>query len=272
VRPVAHTMPACSASVTVRGPAMKRAILTVSTALITFSLLTAARRPRSAPPPSTSPYIVVFKGVGDVDSQTGSLQQAFGFLSTFRYSYALSGFAARLTSAQVGALSRLAFVAFVSPDLTVQLADTAPIQASDSAPTDIRRIAAGTTSVIHGASGVRVAVIDTGGPANNPDLNAISGKNCISTGLPATDDNGHGTHCSGRARPAVPSNAGRWSEPAARELGLLRTGTPPSQLLTSNEFAVPSTILEGHPADALAKSARRGVIETRGGPRGEQGS
>ena len=139
----------------------------------------------------------MFKGLADVDSQTGVLQQAFGFLSTFRYSHAISGFAARLTNAQAAALSRLPFVAFVAADQTVQADVTTPIQAGDAPPTGVRRIAAATLSVAHGASGVAVAVIDTGGSFGNADLNEISGTNCISPGSLATDDNGHATHVAG---------------------------------------------------------------------------
>ena len=177
---------------------MKRAFLTLSAVLVTFTLLTAGPAAAVGPAQATASYIVVFKGVADVDSQTGSLQQAFGFLSSFRYSHALRGFAARLTPNQATALSRLPFVAFVSPDATVSIDATAPIQSGDSAPTGVRRIAAASTSVAHVASGVAVAVIDTGGPiGTNPDLNVLNGKNCVNTAAQAVDDNGHGTHVTG---------------------------------------------------------------------------
>ena len=44
---------------------------------------------------------------------------------------------------------------------------------------------------------VAVAVIDTGIDLGHPDLNAVNGTNCISSGAAAQDDHGHGTHVAG---------------------------------------------------------------------------
>ena len=40
-------------------------------------------------------------------------------------------------------------------------------------------------------------MIDTGIDLDHPDLNAISGKDCVHPGTTAEDDNGHGTHVAG---------------------------------------------------------------------------
>ena len=44
---------------------------------------------------------------------------------------------------------------------------------------------------------VEVAVIDTGVDLDHPDLNVISGTDCVFPGTTAEDDNGHGTHVAG---------------------------------------------------------------------------
>src|SRR2546430_5447791 len=72
-----------------------------------------------------------------------------------------------------------------------------PIAAGDCAPTGVRRLGAATTTTTREASTVNVAVIDSGIDLAHPDLNAVSGKNCIRSGQPARDDNGHGTHVAG---------------------------------------------------------------------------
>ena len=176
---------------------MRRLALILSTlALVTGTLASTAGTVFAASGP-TSPYIVVFQDSVDTDAQTTRLQSDYGFSSTFRYRSALRGFAARLTAVQAGAIAHLTFVKLVSPDGVAQIADTAPVAGGESVPSGIRRIGAGTSVVAHVASTVNVAVIDTGVQLSNPDLNAVSGKNCINTALPADDDHGHGTHVSG---------------------------------------------------------------------------
>ena len=61
----------------------------------------------------------------------------------------------------------------------------------------MRRIGAATTTTAHDASGTTVAVLDTGVDLANPDLDAVTGINCVKPGAPAQDDNGHGTHVAG---------------------------------------------------------------------------
>jgi subtilisin len=139
--------------------------------------------------------IVVFKAGVDVDARTQTLERALGFSARFRYHAALPGFAARLTAAQVAALEHDAAVAFVSDDRPVEAADA--LQAGETVPTGVGRIAAATSSSAEGAASVAVAVIDTGIDLAHPDLNAAAGKNCVSSTSPPQDDNGHGTHVAG---------------------------------------------------------------------------
>ncbi len=149
---------------------------------------------------SRAGYIVVLRnsvGTTSVDSTTDRLERAHAFTSDFRYTTALRGFAAKLTPAQVARLKTDPEVAFVSVDREVHAIGTVPIVAGDSAPTGVRRIGAATTTTVHQASNINVAVIDTGIQLNHPDLNAVNGKNCVLSLLQANDNNGHGTHVSG---------------------------------------------------------------------------
>lgn len=147
---------------------------------------------------SASPYIVVYKGaVASADAQTSGLQSKLGFSSSFRYSSALKGFAARLTSAQVQQLTADPSVAYVEPDFTFTTTGTAALAPGETLPVGIRRIGAATLTTVHPASGVGVAELDTGIDLKNSDLNAVSGINCVTSGTAAQDDNGHGTNVAG---------------------------------------------------------------------------
>jgi subtilisin len=70
-------------------------------------------------------------------------------------------------------------------------------------PTGINRVDGELSSTVSGnGSGVvnvDIAVIDTGIDLDHPDLDAQHGKNCVSPGAQAEDDNGHGTHVAGTA-------------------------------------------------------------------------
>ena len=67
----------------------------------------------------------------------------------------------------------------------------------DTVPTGPRRMAAATSSTVEHASGVGVAVVDSGVDLEHPDLNVSTGVNCITPGATADDDGGHGTHVAG---------------------------------------------------------------------------
>ena len=142
-------------------------------------------------------YIVVFEeSVSRPGSAANALGESLGFATRHRYSHALEGFAARLTSAQASALRAHPKVSAVVPDRVVRAAGVVAPATGDSAPAGIRRIEAAGDRFVQEASAARVAVIDSGVDLAHPDLNASGGVNCVGAGLP-TDDNGHGTHVAG---------------------------------------------------------------------------
>ena len=147
---------------------------------------------------TTSPYVVVLDdGAPDVGARIDALQRGFGFTAKLRYSSALDGFAANLTSDQAAKLGAAVGVAFVQPDITFTAAGLAPLAAGEIAPVGIRRVGGVIGTQAHNASAAGVAVLDTGIDLANSDLGAVSGTNCVKPGTPAADDNGHGTHVAG---------------------------------------------------------------------------
>ncbi len=141
-------------------------------------------------------YIVVFApSTSDPGGKTTGLERKHGFKARHRYSRALKGFAARLNEQQRARLAAEPGVASFTPDRRVRA--TATLATGDTAPTGVRRIGAASGTTVRDASGVNVAVIDTGIDLAHPDLNATSGKNCITAGAAAQDDEGHGTHVAG---------------------------------------------------------------------------
>jgi hypothetical protein len=142
-------------------------------------------------------YIVVFRDRVEPRVKTDDVERRFGFTSDFRYTAALSGFAAQLNAAQLALLRADPDVMSIAADRIMRIVDTVPIVSGDTAPTGVRRMAAATTTTAHASSTVNVAVIDSGIYLQHTDLNAVSGKNCINPSLPARDDNGHGTHVAG---------------------------------------------------------------------------
>ena len=147
----------------------------------------------------SAPYVVIYKdhAVGDVAATTEKLHASLGISPGFEYGHALKGFAARLTPGQLRALDSDADVAFVEPDVTFHATGLVSLAAGETEPVGLRRIGAATPTMVHGASGVSVAELDTGIDLSNHDLNAVSGVNCIKSGAPAQDDNGHGTNVAG---------------------------------------------------------------------------
>ncbi len=144
-------------------------------------------------------YIVVYKNsVSDPGAQTKKREREKGFKSRRRFKKALKGFVADLSKDQVRGLEADPEVAFVTPDRKIEATDTTPLAAGEPLPpTGVRRIQAASSTAVHPASGVNVAVIDTGIALDHPDLNATSGTDCIDPGTDAQDENGHGTHVAG---------------------------------------------------------------------------
>jgi len=154
---------------------------------------TAAAAHPAATDAAAGQYIVVLKD--GVAAAPASHARAHGLSPTYVYSYALHGYAARMTAAAAQRLAADPAVAAVQPDQVVSID-------AQTLPTGIDRIDGELSSTVSGnGSGtvdVDVAVIDTGVDLNHPDLNVnVAGaKNC-STGHSANDGNGHGTHVSG---------------------------------------------------------------------------
>ena len=175
----------------------------------------------SAPAASagSGPYVVVLKSGFDPLATTNRLVASLGIRPSFRYDAALGGFAAVLSDTQRTLLKADPAVEFVGPDVPVKAAGTSPVAAGETVPPGIRRVGAATLTQAHGAADAPVAVLDSGVDLKNADLNAVSGKNCVSTTALAQDDNGHGTNVAGIL--------------AAKNTGSVVTGVAPGTLVYS---------------------------------------
>ncbi len=156
-------------------------------------------------------YIVVYKSsVRSPVAETRTRARREGFRTRHTFRRALKGFSARLSRQQRRELARDPEVAFVAPDRRVRAFATTPLAPGEpTPPTGVRRLEAATTTTAREASGAAVAVLDTGVSLGHPDLNAVSGTNCITSGGSADDDNGHGTHVAGTI--AGRNNGAGWS-------------------------------------------------------------
>jgi subtilisin family serine protease len=142
-----------------------------------------------------APYVVVLKDSA-TQTTTAQLEDSVDFTSGHRYGSALKGFSARLSDTQVKRLRADPSVAFVQQDVVMHAAGT-PIATGENVQPGIRRVGAASLTDAHGAADSSVAVLDTGVDLANADLDAVSGKNCVTAGALAKDDNGHGTHVAG---------------------------------------------------------------------------
>ncbi|MFL5779790.1 MAG: S8 family peptidase [Thermoleophilaceae bacterium] len=168
---------------------------------------------------ASGPYVVAFHDGFDAAATTNRLVSSLGIRPSFRYDAAMNGMAAVLSDAQRKALAADPAVEFVTPDVPVKGSGVAPLASGETAPPGIRRVGAATLTQAHTAADSPVAVLDSGVDLVNADLNAVSGKNCISTSALAKDDNGHGTNVAGIL--------------AARNSGSLLTGVAPGTLIYS---------------------------------------
>jgi subtilisin len=180
---------------------MHRVLVSVAAAAAALLIVAAgasAQRSAGAASTQTTKYIVVLHdNVVGVDSKIAELGSTLGIQATYRYHYALKGFAASLTEEQAAALRADSSVQFLSLDTQGSIVASKRIKAGETVPAGIRRIESAVGNRIQKKSAWAVAISDTGiDLINQPDLNAANGKDCINA-EPAQDDNGHGTHVSG---------------------------------------------------------------------------
>ena len=178
----------------------------VATLLLTAALLgaraestsaatTAVSSAAVAPTPAAQFVVTLARTGEDASVVTARLQRGIGFTASTTYTRALKGFAATLTPTQVARLKEDPGVRSVVPDVEISASgakkSTAP--QPEVLPAGVKRIGAEG----HGPANSAVAVLDTGLDLTNPDLNAVHGVNCVKSGKPAQDDDGHGTHVGG---------------------------------------------------------------------------
>jgi subtilisin len=172
------------------------AVLSAGVVVLGLQAPVASAQQRGGADPAQSSIVVFKSSVRDVSASTAGRERRDGFHSRRRFSRAIKGFAAPLTSSQRGRLQADPAVDFVARDRAVH-ADDAQASAGDEVPPGVRRIEAASATTVQSASSVNVAVLDTGIDLDHPDLNARQGTNCISPGSPPEDDNGHGSHVAG---------------------------------------------------------------------------
>jgi len=177
---------------------MKRLVVAIAIAALFILIVGNFADSTIAAQSATASYIVVYKDqVANHDSVTNRFEREHGFVSDYRYNTALKGFSAKLNRAQLARVQSDPNVAFVSEDKEVYAVGMVSVVSGDFVPTGVRRTDAGTTTTVHQASNINVAVIDTGIDLSHPDLYAVNGKNCVRTNRTANDDNGHGSHVAG---------------------------------------------------------------------------
>src|SRR3954447_622982 len=161
-------------------------------------------------------YVVVLRS-----GNAQAVERSAGVAAQHRYGAALNGFSARLSGPQLKRVEARSDVAYVVPDVTVEAASMQPVLTGETVPPGIRRVQAASLTDAHQPATSAVAVLDTGVDLANPDIDAVTGKNCVSTtaGAPAKDDNGHGTNVAGIV--------------AARDNGSVVTGVAPGTRIVS---------------------------------------
>lgn len=147
-------------------------------------------------------YIVVMKpSVADVDGEVNEIGQHYGATATYRYKYAIKGFAGRLSGAAVDALRKDPRVSYIEQDQEVHLVGVQPNPPSwglDRIDQVSRPLDASYTYNQTGA-GVDAYIIDTGIRTTHNEFGgrAVAGYDAVTPGGTAADGNGHGTHVAG---------------------------------------------------------------------------
>lgn len=142
-------------------------------------------------------YIVVLKDDQNVDGVADELVKNKGLDVEHRYGAALKGFSAKIPSGKLNEVKNDPRVQFVSEDRIVSITSHLSGNSVQTLPTGINRVYADINP--NEATGVGVAVIDTGIDLDHPDLkaNISANKNCVRPSRAAKDDNGHGSHVAG---------------------------------------------------------------------------
>jgi subtilisin len=148
----------------------------------------------AAPAASAAPYVVTLADGASVDAV---VREARLPAPTLTYDAALTGFAADLSGPQLDRLLGDPAVTAVEPDVEVSAMGMEALAAGETVPPGIRRTGGATPALAHAPATTAVAVIDSGIDLANPELDAVSGTNCVKPGTPAQDDNGHGTNVAG---------------------------------------------------------------------------
>lgn len=147
-------------------------------------------------------YIVVFKPVVvDVDQEVNDLGQRQGITATYRYRYALKGFAATISTPVVEALRSDPRIAYIEQDQVAHAIGTQTNPPSwgldrvDQHALPLNQ----TYNYNQTGTGVDAYIIDTGIRLTHTDFGgrAITGVDEITSGGTANDGNGHGTHVAG---------------------------------------------------------------------------
>jgi len=150
----------------------------------------------AAPAPAQEDtYIVVLKDRQDSNSVAQAHARDHAAKVKHVFKYALNGYSARIPADRLARIKADPRVEFVSENRSVSTT-------AQQAPTGLQRIGGSTDRVsqtlANDGTGITVAVIDTGIDLAHPDLGGTtSGVNCVTSGSPAQDDNGHGTHVAG---------------------------------------------------------------------------
>src|SRR5437762_2163543 len=144
-----------------------------------------------------APYVVVLQDGVDAKAKVADLEKTHGFKADHTYASSLIGFAAKLAGRQRDALARDPAVESIHEDKSLRLSPPACTTRASTLATGVRRIGGGTRS----ATGVAVAVLDTGIDLSHPDLSALVGTNCVGGAnrrlSAVADGHGHGTHVAG---------------------------------------------------------------------------
>lgn len=142
-------------------------------------------------------YIVVLKDSEDSNIVADEMAKTRGLGVEHKYTAALKGFSAKIPAAKLNEVKGDPRVQFVSENRLVSIASHLSGSSVQTLPTGVNRVDADINP--NEATGVGVAVIDTGIDLDHPDLkaNISANKNCVRPSRSGKDDNGHGSHVAG---------------------------------------------------------------------------